>query len=102
MDGTGVPSCDPNRGIMTLVRVLILLLQYMGCYQGLNGGGYDFLCKPFDMNELDFIRALLRRPESRWASDCDGNITFDMLERDIWRHEVRVNLTRREEARSNC
>ena len=97
-DGMEFLAAIRNRGIMTLVLILTSRDSTRAVIEGLNGGADDFLCKPFDMNELVArIRALLRRPGKPLGKRlCDGNITLDTVERDIRVSEVRVNLTRRE------
>jgi DNA-binding response OmpR family regulator len=65
---------------------------------GLNGGADDYLCKPFEMDELEArIRALLRRPGSRKSVVIsEANLQIDTAEREVRVNGAIVEVPRRE------
>ena len=65
---------------------------------GLNGGADDYLCKPFEMDELVArIRALLRRPGLRKSVIiAEANIQIDTAEREVRIDGKIVEVPRRE------
>jgi DNA-binding response OmpR family regulator len=65
---------------------------------GLNEGADDYLCKPFDLEELIArLRALLRRPGQRQSVIItEGDIRFDTVNRELRVHDQTVWLSRRE------
>jgi two-component system response regulator QseB len=65
---------------------------------GLNGGADDYLCKPFEMDELVArIRALLRRPGSRKSVViAEANMQIDTAEREVRIDGKIVEVPRRE------
>lgn len=65
---------------------------------GLNGGADDYLCKPFEMDELEArIRALLRRPGSRKSVVItEANLQIDTAEREVRVNGTIVEVPRRE------
>jgi DNA-binding response OmpR family regulator len=85
-------------GIGSLVLVLTARDSTQAVINGLNGGADDFLCKPFEMDELIArIRALLRRPgKPLGVLLSEGNIIFDTTERDIRINDLRLDLSRLE------
>ena len=61
--------------------------------QGLDGGGDDYVVKPFELLEvLARVRALLRRPTEARTTQ----LTFGVLEVDLTRQEVRLSGIRLE------
>lgn len=67
-DGTGFGVCDQIRGRGSQVPVIFLtaLDEEVNIIRGLDGGGDDYITKPFKLGELcSRIRALLRRSAER-------------------------------------
>lgn len=65
---------------------------------GLDSGADDYLCKPFSVAELTArVRALLRRVDdaSPQVLSSEG-LALDLDARRVIKHEVEINLTRRE------
>ncbi len=65
---------------------------------GLNGGADDYLCKPFEIDELVArVRALLRRPGLRKSVIItEGNVRLDTAEREVRVDDKIVEIPRRE------
>jgi DNA-binding response OmpR family regulator len=65
---------------------------------GLNGGADDYLCKPFEIDELVArLRALLRRPGLRKSVViAEANIQLDTAEREVRVGDKIVEVPRRE------
>jgi DNA-binding response OmpR family regulator len=97
-DGMDFLKLLRGQRMATLVLVLTARDGTQAVIDGLNGGADDFLCKPFDMNELIArVRALLRRPGKPLGNQLhDGNIVFDTIDRDIRINGLRIDLTRLE------
>ncbi|HEY9730701.1 MAG TPA: response regulator transcription factor [Drouetiella sp.] len=66
--------------------------------RGLDGGANDYLCKPFNMGELEArIRALLRK--DKWANKTEikvGALSFDTVANKVFIDEKPVDLSSRE------
>jgi len=61
---------------------------------GLDGGGDDYLSKPFDIAELEArIRALLRRGEPLGATLTFGALAFETASRHLTVHGHEIELT---------
>jgi DNA-binding response OmpR family regulator len=97
-DGMDLLASLRSRGIGSPVLVLTARDSTQAVINGLNGGADDFLCKPFEMDELIArIRALLRRPgKPLGVRLSEGNIIFDTTERDIRINDLRIDLSRLE------
>ena len=83
-DGTGFEVCESVRKSGSTVPVIFLTAadDEMSIVRGLDGGGDDYVTKPFRLGELcSRIRALLRRAgEAREEGNilCSGDITIDL------------------------
>lgn len=82
------------------VPVLILTsrVQVADRVTGLDAGADDYLTKPFAMEELvSRLRAILRRPQSALGQVLSaGNLSFDVVARDVRVDGVGVKLSPRE------
>lgn len=84
-DGTGFSVCEAVRQLGSAVPILFLTASddEVSVIRGLDGGGDDYLTKPFRLGELcSRIRALLRRAgaastEKRGLLIC-GGLTIDL------------------------
>ena len=81
------------------VRTPVLFLTAMGAIAdrvaGLEGGGDDYLVKPFSLAELDArVAALARRPALAAATTAlrIGDLTLDRLERRVRRDAREIDL----------
>ena len=82
------------------VQTPVLFLTAMGAIgdrvEGLEGGGDDYLVKPFSMEELGArVSALARRPSMRGKDEArlrNGDLTLDRLQRTVQRGERRIEL----------
>ena len=91
----GIEVCREVRRDLRLASVPILFLSGHGEVQdrvrGLDEGGDDYLCKPFDLTELKArVRSLLRRtaaPQAETAGDAHvmrvGDLCLDTRERSL-------------------
>lgn len=82
-DGTGYDLCAAVRAMKNDVPILFLTAadEETSVMRGLDGGGDDYMTKPFRLGELCArIRALLRRGASRAAGGClaDCGLTLDL------------------------
>lgn len=85
-DGTGFSVCEAVRQQGSTVPILFLTASddEMSVVRGLDGGGDDYLAKPFRLGELcSRIRALLRRAGNALAEKAGcltcGELTVDLL-----------------------
>lgn len=87
-DGREVLSGLRDRGINIPILILTALDSSSDRVRGLDLGANDYLCKPFDMDELEArIRALLRK--SNW--DNQSKITVGALQFDTQTQRASVN-----------
>src|ERR1700682_1397339 len=78
LDGVEVWRLLRSRGITVPVLILTARDELQHRVLGLDAGADDYLCKPFDIAELEArIRALLRRGDSAAATLRLGNIAFE-------------------------
>ena len=99
-DGDGIALLQGWRTVALDVPVLILSARSTleDKVAGFEGGGDDYLTKPFDLQELALrLRALLRRAAGR-ASDrlVLGDCEVRMDTAEVWRGGTRVDISRRE------
>ena len=99
-DGDGIALLQGWRAAALDVPVLILSARSTleDKVAGFEGGGDDYLTKPFDLQELALrLRALLRRAAGR-ASDrlVLGDCEVHMDTAEVWRGGTRVDVSRRE------
>lgn len=99
-DGDGIALLQGWRAVALDVPVLILSARSTleDKVAGFEGGGDDYLTKPFDLQELALrLRALLRRAAGR-ASDrlVLGDCEVHMDTAEVWRGGTRVDVSRRE------
>ena len=98
LDGIGV--CRELRSDVTLASIPILFLSVRQAIEdrvnGLDVGGDDYLCKPFDLEELKArVRALLRRATTRPESvtDVQSVLEVDALRLDPAARSLQVDGT---------
>jgi DNA-binding response OmpR family regulator len=86
-DADGMTLLKKMRQNLDMRPVLILTARdsTQMLVNGLNGGADDYLCKPFEMDELVArLRALLRRPGLRKSVVIsEANIRIDTAEREV-------------------
>jgi len=102
----GLPDADGISLLKTMRRnndmrpVLILTARdsTQMLVNSLNSGADDYLCKPFEMDELVArIRALLRRPgERKSVAMTEANLLLDTVEREVRVDGKVVEVPRRE------
>jgi len=84
------------------INTLVLMLTAKDTVEdrviGLDSGADDYLVKPFAFNELlARVRALLRREGLPKTPKIQvGDLTMDVLTRDVWRGERKIELTAKE------
>jgi DNA-binding response OmpR family regulator len=97
---TGFEICRNVRAKGVTVPILILTARNApgDKVQALDGGGDDYLVKPFPFEELlARIRALLRRPQQALASELRvHDIILKPAEREVYRGGKKVGLTLKE------
>ena len=85
-DGTGFEVCERVREQNTQIPIIFLTAsdEEVNVIRGLDGGGDDYITKPFKLGELcSRIRALLRRTGTTAQNDLSlmkcGDITIDFM-----------------------
>lgn len=84
------------------IKTPVLLLSARGAVaervEGLNLGADDYLPKPFALDELVArVQALLRRATGEKLSFYKvGDLALNLLSREVWRGQRKVELTKRE------
>ncbi len=101
-DGHGSDVCRTIRekGLLTPILMLTALDALDDKVQGLRAGADDYLCKPFEFEELlARIEALIRR-ETKFAANDPvlrlGDLTLDTEKIRVWRGEKEIILTSKE------
>lgn len=105
LDGLTVISRVREKGIRVPVIILSAKHSVDDRIAGLQKGGDDYLTKPFSLSELlARIQALLRR--SGQASEPTrlvvGDISLDLLAREVWRDGTKIELHARELSLLEC
>jgi two-component system response regulator QseB len=103
-DGNGLSLIAALRSAQGALPVLLLTARDAvdDRVRGLDAGADDYLCKPFDLDELAArLRALLRRgggggPQGNGAAEGDETLRLDPRRLEAIRHGETVALTRRE------
>ncbi len=97
-DGLSVLRILRERGIATPVLLLSARGEVAERIEGLNLGADDYLPKPFAMDELIArLRALLRRVTGEKVSFYRvGDLTLNLLNREVLRSKRKIELTARE------
>lgn len=85
-DGTGFDVCENLRKSGNKIPIIFLTAsdEEVHVIRGLDGGGDDYITKPFKLGELfSRIRALLRRAgtsnEERMTKLCSGGLVIDLM-----------------------
>jgi two-component system OmpR family response regulator len=96
----GVEMTRRLRAEKSQSRILVLSArdQTIDKIEALNTGVDDYLVKPFSFEELVArIKALLRRPEDRKGEILNAHdLRLNTITREIWRGDVRIELSARE------
>lgn len=97
-DGLSVLRQLRENGILTPVLLLTARGEVNERIEGLNLGADDYLSKPFSMDEVTArVRALLRRATGEKLSLYKlGDLTMNLVSREIFRGKRKVDLTTRE------
>jgi len=99
MDGLSLIEELRRKDINTPVIILSAKQSVDDRVKGLQTGSDDYLTKPFAFSELlARVQALIRRggitvPSSRL---CAGDLSIDLLSREVWRGGAKIELQRRE------
>ena len=99
LDGLALVQTLRREGIRTPVIILSAKASVDDRVKGLQAGGDDYLTKPFAFSELlARVQALIRR--STQASEPTrltvGNLTLDLLTREVRRGDQKIELQARE------
>lgn len=99
MDGLTVIQRLRGENVSTPVLILSARRSVDDRVRGLQTGGDDYLIKPFAFSELlARVQALVRR--AKGASEAtflqSGDLTLDVLKREVWRSGKRIDLQPRE------
>lgn len=100
-DGTGYEICEQVRASWNSVPILFLTAadEEMDIIRGLDGGGDDYLTKPFRLGELcSRIRALLRRSSTQKSAERtdilrSGNLLIHLAENRVQKGNEFLSLT---------
>ncbi len=100
MDGFQVVKNLRDSGINTPVILLTALGGTDNTVEGLNLGADDYMQKPFEFNELlARVRALSRRGVAAVKTPSTlvfGDIKMDMDTKEVFRQDIRIDLTPKE------
>lgn len=99
-DGTGFMICDEVRSVGNDIPIIFLTAadEETNIIRGLDGGGDDYITKPFRLGELcSRIRALLRRSSMQKTNNTgmlkSGLITIDQIAHKAFWGEKLLDLT---------
>jgi len=99
LDGLRLISTLRDRGVKSPVLILSALRSIDDRVRGLHTGGDDYLTKPFAMAELVArVQALVRRSTGAPSATklVVGDLSIDLLTREVTRGERRIDLRPRE------
>jgi two-component system, OmpR family, response regulator len=99
LDGLHLISTLRDRGVKSPVLILSALRSIDDRVRGLHSGGDDYLTKPFAMAELVArVQALVRRSTGAPSATklVVGDLSIDLLTREVTRGERRIDLRPRE------
>jgi two-component system, OmpR family, response regulator len=99
LDGLHLISTLRDRGVKSPVLILSALRSIDDRVRGLHTGGDDYLTKPFAMAELVArVQALVRRSTGAPSATklVVGDLSIDLLTREVTRGERRIDLRPRE------
>ena len=99
LDGLHLISTLRGRGVKSPVLILSALRSIEDRVRGLHTGGDDYLTKPFAMAELVArVQALVRRSTGAPSATklVVGDLSIDLLTREVTRGERRIDLRPRE------
>jgi two-component system, OmpR family, response regulator len=99
LDGLRLISTLRDRGVKSPVLILSALRSIDDRVRGLHTGGDDYLTKPFAMAELVArVQALVRRSTGAPSATklIVGDLSIDLLTREVTRGERRIDLRPRE------
>jgi DNA-binding response OmpR family regulator len=99
LDGLRLIATLRERGVKSPVLILSALGSIDDRVRGLHTGGDDYLTKPFAMAELVArVQALVRRATGAPSATrlAVGDLTIDLLTREVSRGERRIDLRPRE------
>jgi two-component system OmpR family response regulator len=99
LDGLTIIAKMRDRKINTPVLVLSAKRSVDERVRGLQAGGDDYLTKPFAFSELlARVQALLRRASGAVepARLMFGDLSMDLLKREVWRNGRKIDLQPRE------
>lgn len=100
INGTDLTRQLRSKGIQTPVLLLTALSSTDDKVEGLEAGADDYLTKPFEFKELlARLKALYRRgkePAAQRTVLSFGGIEMNLTAREIYRNNVRVDLTPKE------
>lgn len=99
-DGTGFEVCESVRKSGNMVPIIFLTAadEETSIVRGLDGGGDDYITKPFRLSELcSRIRALLRRSGMEKTEKegrlCSGPVQIDLIDHRVYREGCLLELT---------
>lgn len=89
-----------GRGVATPILILSARQSVDDRVRGIRAGGDDYMTKPFSFSELQVrVEALIRRTRMSGGSPAilaTGDITMDLLSREVTRQGARLDLQPRE------
>ena len=97
VDGITVLRSLREKGVSVPILVLSRRSAVADRVQALGAGANDYLCKPFDMEELHArVRALSRRSASQVLKLRAADLEMDILQRSVRRAGRRIDLCKKE------
>lgn len=97
MSGTDFARELRSKGDSTFILMLTALSTTKDKIEGLDSGADDYLAKPFEFDELlARVRALIRRKSDDKAQLQNGDLSMDLIGRQVTREGIRIELTTKE------